>query len=103
METTLINRVKSILGYEVEDNLISMYVEIAKNKILTRLYPYDNEIDEVPKRYEYKIIEITVYLINKIGAEGQISHTENGITRIYENADIPKSMISEITPYVKVL
>ena len=35
----------------------------------------------------------------KRGAEGQTQHSENGITRQYENADIPSSMLKSLTPY----
>ena len=34
------------------------------------------------------------------GSEGQTSHTENGITRQYESADVPASMLKTITPHV---
>ena len=36
-------------------------------------------------------------------AEGQTQHSENGITRQYENADVPSSMLKAITPYCGVI
>jgi hypothetical protein len=47
--------------------------------------------------------EIAAYLLNKRGAEGQTSHTENGITRNYGGADVPESMLSSIIPRVGVM
>ena len=43
-----------------------------------------------------------VYLLNKRGAEGETAHSENGISRSYESADIPESMLSGIIPFAGV-
>ena len=36
------------------------------------------------------------------GAEGEKSHSENGISRTYENAELPDSLLREITPIAGV-
>lgn len=57
--------------------------------------PYD-------KKYENLIIPMCVYAISKYGAEGEISHTENGISRMYSGGgDYPKELLSQIIPLVK--
>lgn len=86
-----------------EDNLLSLLLETAGNKLLERLYPYDSSKTVVPVRYQTKQIEIALFLYNKQGAEGQTSHSENGINRTYENADIPESLLQGITPFVGVM
>lgn len=88
-------------GEWVEDTLLS-YLKIAGNKILNRAYPYDDTVTEVPSRYGYLQCEIAAYLLNKRGAEGQLSHGENGISRTYESADVPESMLKEVIPRVGV-
>ena len=90
-------------GVDEEDHVLSTFLKIAGDKNIARAYPFDHEETEVPKRYEYLQIEIALYLINKRGAEGEVTHTENGIQRQYENADIPASMLKEITPYCGVI
>lgn len=85
------------------DDVLLAYLKIAGRKIIDRAYPYDDTIEEVPRRYEILQCEIAVYLLNKRGAEGEISHSENGISRSYEKADVPESMLSVITPFVGVL
>ena len=55
---------------------------------------------DVPRRYGYLQCEIANYLLNRRGSEGQLVHTENGINRTYEKADVPESMLSEIIPHV---
>ena len=87
-----------------EDDLLLMFLTDAEKAILNRLYPMDEDTKAtLPTRYESRQIEIAVFLYNKQGAEGQISHKENGIDRTYENASIPESMLSDIIPYASVL
>lgn len=86
-----------------EDALLLTLLSIAAQKILDRVYPYDSSASEVPVRYELKQLEIAAYLYNKRGAEGQTSHSENGISRTYESADVPESLMRGITPFVGVI
>jgi hypothetical protein len=85
------------------DDVLTSYLHIAGRKIINRAYPYDDTITEVPRRYSYLQCDIANYLLNKRGAEGQTAHSENGISRSYESADIPPSMLSEVIPCVGVL
>ena len=103
--TDKLNQLKILLGKQgdnSEDDLLLMLLTLSAQKILERVYPYDDSIKEVPSRYATKQVEIAVYLYNKRGAEGQISHNENGISRTYESADVPESLMKGITPYVGV-
>ena len=85
------------------DSVILTYLNIAGQKILNRAYPYDDSITEIPRRYDMLQCEIASYLLNKRGAEGETSHSENGISRSYENADVPESLMSNIVPFVGVI
>jgi hypothetical protein len=99
-----LEQLKSLLGISGtdEDALLLTLLSISAQKILDRVYPYDSTVTEVPNRYAMKQVEIAVYLYNKRGAEGQTSHSENGINRTYESADVPESLMRGITPYVGV-
>jgi hypothetical protein len=88
---------------ENNESLLNVYLNIAKQKILDRAYPYDDTKTEVPNKYAILQCEIAAYLYNKRGAEGQTSHDENGIKRTYENADVPESMLKQITPHIGVI
>lgn len=85
------------------DDILLAYLSIAGRKIINVAYPYYNDIDVVPGRYGLLQCEIAAYLLNKRGAEGEISHSENGISRTYGSADVPDSMLKEIVPYCKIL
>lgn len=94
---------KAMVGGSDTDEVLSAYLNLAGGKIIAKAYPYNSEVTEVPAQYHYLQVEIASYMLNKRGAEGQTSHTENGITRQYENADVPASMLKAITPYCGVI
>ena len=85
------------------DDVLNAYLTIAGKKIIARRYPYDDTVTEVPSRYGYLQCEIAAYLLNKRGAEGEVAHNENGISRTYENADVPDSMLRDVTPVCGVI
>lgn len=94
-----LERLSILVGENVSEEILSTYLDIAKEKVLNRLYPFERRSDEVPSKYEHIQLDVACYLINKRGAEGEISHNENGISRSYESADVPDSMFSEIVPF----
>lgn len=93
---------RAMVGGSDADEVLSAYLFLAGRKILAKAYPYDPDVIEVPVQYEALQCEIAAYLLNKRGAEGQTSHSENGISRTYENADVPASMLSTIVPHCGV-
>lgn len=55
-----------------------------------------------PEQYSDLICRMAIYSIAKMGAEGQTSHSENGISRSYGNASqYPDELLNEVTPLVK--
>ena len=98
-----LNMLEAMVGGSDTDDVLSAYLLIAGKKIITRAYPYKSDVMEVPTQYDTLQCEIAAYLMNKRGAEGQTSHAENGITRQYENADMPSSMLKSVVPYCGVI
>ena len=92
-------------GDDTNDDILSVFLELAGQKILNRLYPFKENYNgvEVPDKYVMLQLKIACYMLNKRGAEGQIQHIENGIHRNYGDADVPESMLSDIVPYCSVL
>lgn len=93
-----VTALKAMVGSSDTDEVLSTYLLLAGKKIIAKAFPFDNTVTEVPDQYDTLQLEIAAYMLNKRGAEGQTQHNENGITRTYENADIPKSMLRQITP-----
>ena len=94
---------KAMVGESDTEEVLLAYLNIAGRKILNRAYPYGTEETEVPARYDFLQCEIAAYMLNKRGAEGQTSHSENGISRSYESADVPESLLGAVTPMVGVI
>ena len=94
---------KAMVGESDTEEVLLTYLNIAGRKIINRAYPYGTDETEVPTRYDFLQCEIAAYLLNKRGAEGQTSHSENGISRSYESADVPESLLGAVTPTVGVL
>lgn len=88
---------------ETNESTVSAYLGIAGNKICRKAFPFDPTVTEVPEQYHFLQVEIAVYLLNKRGAEGEAAHSENGISRTYENGDVPPSMLRQIVPMCGVL
>lgn len=102
-QTEKLQLLKAMVGESDTEEVLLAYLNIAGSKILNRAFPYGTEETEVPARYDFLQCEIAAYLLNKRGAEGQTGHNENGISRSYESADVPESMLSAVTPCVGVI
>ena len=94
---------KAMVGESDPDEVLLAYLDIAGGKIINRAYPFGTDEPTVPVRYDFLHCEIAAYLLNKRGAEGQTVHSENGISRSYESAGVPESMLGAVTPMVGVL
>lgn len=82
-----------ILEYEVERAI----AEINKCR---RFEPTEDKLYDI--KYESLIIPLCLCSFAKIGAEGQSSHSENGIVRNYTTGgDYPRDVLKGIIPLVK--
>lgn len=92
---------KSDIGeYIISDSVLLARLKEAEDAIMNRAYPYGyDDSMEFPKKYEMLSMKIAIFLQNKSGAEGQTSHSENGIARDYGNADIPAEMLTPVIPH----
>lgn len=94
---------------EDSDEVLSVYLDLAAHKIINRLYQfpddytYDDPSVDVPDRYVAIQLNISCYMLNKRGAEGEIQHIENGIHRNYGAADIPDGMLKDVVPFARVI
>lgn len=93
---------KAIVGEDDDDDVLKVYLDLAGDVILRRLYPYGTNNSQVPSPYQVRQVEIAAYLLNKRGAEGELAHTENGSSRTYADAYVPSSYLRGIIPYASV-
>ena len=90
---------------ETGEGILGIYLDLAGDKILNRMYPYKDDYTdlEVPDRYAMVQLNIAVYLLNKRGAEGEIQHIENGVHRNYGSADVPDGMLKDVYPFAQAI
>lgn len=101
---TQLERLKLRVGAkDDEDALLLDLLETAKNIIMEIRYPFSDFPDELENRYKGLQIDIAIDLYNKQGAEGETSHSENGVSRTYGAENVSSDLIARITPKAEVL
>jgi hypothetical protein len=89
---------KDISDEELEDIL-----ESAKAVILSRRFPFGEYPEDIEPKYKDLQIRIAIEMFNKIGAEGETAHSENGVSRTYSSANVSEELLREITPMAGVV
>lgn len=84
-------------GTDLTDAEIAPFLIVASDIILSKYDPYGNTT-EMPVKYDVLQCQIANFMLVKQGAEGEIQHTENGVTCIYGQSDIPTELMRRITP-----
>ena len=87
---------------ESDSAVLSMYLELARNIVLQKAFPYGDGTETMPSKYDSVHVEIAAYMLNKRGAEGETVHLENGVSRHYEDGAVPPSLLRRIVPFVGV-
>lgn len=99
--------VKSVLGITGtdEDTSLSAYLALAEAEILAWLYSGNtpDDVTDVPTRYEVTQIMGVVAGFNMQGVEGQISHSENGISRSWKHEDMVAYLRAHVIPYAVMI
>ena len=100
---TQLERLKIRITEKVTDVELEDLLESAKAVILSRRFPFGEVPEELENRYKDLQIRIAVELFNKQGVEGQLSHSENGVSRSYSSAEVSEELLREITPKAGVV
>lgn len=93
-----LNKLMTMLDDDVSTNVANTFLEAAEKAVINLAFPFGDGTEVMPEKYEEVQIEIAAYLISKRGAEGEVTHTEGGVTRTYESADLPLALRTRITP-----
>lgn len=87
---------------------LSQYLDdlmlMAREIIFENQYPFDNQVRpaDVIARYYMLQIRIAIEIFVKEGAEGEIVHSESGVSRTYTSSDISPALLNQITPMCSV-
>ena len=86
------------------ETLLVAALERARLGILELRFPFGFEAEqELESQYTGLQLEVAIEIISKMGAEGEVAHSENGVSRTYENAGISESLKRRIVPMAKVV
>lgn len=89
-----INTTKSLIGNDTDatDELLTVLLSKAESAIRNRMYPFGYKKKDsegnlipfvVPTQYEYLQCDLAGRYFNRRGAEGEMTHIENGTDRHY--------------------
>ena len=76
----LLDKIKTLLGVTNNDDVISVIIDLTKDKILN----YINET-ELPNELEFILIELAIQRYNRIGSEGITSESVDGKSVSYDD------------------
>lgn len=99
MDEKLLALSKRIEPDTVSNDLLSELLEQAGAIVLNRRFPFGYpDGADVPEQYARIQVAIALELYAKRGAEAQVMHSENGISRTYEAGDVSPSLLKQIIP-----
>lgn len=102
-ESTKIAIVKNMTD-ETDTDVISAFLELAGDAIYHYADPYKSaDKNAILEQYGGVQTRAAAYFLNKRGADGEKGRGENGTTITYEAADLPPSLLREITPICGVV
>lgn len=100
MENQKLEKLKVLISPETASDPLLLYLlEQAEGIVLNRRYPFGAPEGATLSAFHQQVqIRIAVELFNKMGAEGQTTHDENGIKRTWEAGDVSPSLLRQIVP-----
>lgn len=85
-------------GETLRDEDLNAILEIAKEIILSRRYPFGGAPGEFPTRFEMLQVRIAIDIIQKLGAEGHLRYAEGEISREFAAGYVSPELLREIVP-----
>ncbi len=88
-----------------QDATLAVFLSMSAAEILNWLYSGKTPegVTDVPARYIPTQIQAVVVGYSQSGADGQLSHSENGISRTFKHEDMVAYVRSRVIPFVGVL
>lgn len=84
---------------QLTDEVATALLTAAGDALLNRLYPFGWKDEPVPPRYHTLQCRLALELWAKQGGEGQLSHSENGVSRSWESSTL-FPLLRTIAPFV---
>ena len=101
--TATLNKIKAILSTtDVADEVLEVYLDMAKNEILIWTYGRDTELTDVPMWLEPIAIMAVVIGVNGNGTEGDKADTIDTVSHDFKYAEMLEYIHENAPSYVKV-
>ena len=101
--TATLNKIKAILSTtDVADEVLEVYLDMAKNEILIWTYGRDTELTDVPMWLEPIAIMAVVIGVNGNGTEGDKADTIDSVSHDFKYAEMLEYIHENAPSYVKV-
>ena len=96
-------RITDYTGEQPDEAVLYDCLDSAKAAIMSRRFPFGPQPDDLEPRYCDLQFRIALDLYNKIGAEGETTHDENGIKRTFQSSWISEQLLQEVVPFAGVV
>lgn len=85
------------------DAVVTELLEDAQEAIFLRMYPFGvpEDVTDVPMRYQRLQIKLAVRYFNRIGADGETVHMENGIHHHFGSAN-DEDLLQEVMQVIRL-
>ena len=102
-DTATLNKIKAILSTtDVADEVLEVYLDMAKNEILIWTYGRDTELTDVPMWLEPIAIMAVVIGVNGNGTEGDKADTIDSVSHDFKYAEMLEYIHENAPSYVRV-
>ena len=94
---------KLLIDGSDQDALLEILIDQAKDIVTKEYFGYaDTPADwTFQESFTYVGLEVATYLYNKVGIEGQVSHKEQSIERVYAEGGVPRHLFDQLPRKVK--
>lgn len=101
--TATLNKIKAILSTtDVGDEVLEVYLDMAKNEILIWTFGRDTELTDIPMWLEPIAIMAVVIGVNGNGTEGDKADTIDSVSHDFKYAEMLEYIHENAPSYVKV-
>ncbi len=101
--TATLNKIKAILSTtDVADEVLEVYLDMAKNEILIWTFGRDTELTDIPMWLEPIAIMAVVIGVNGNGTEGDKADTIDSVSHDFKYAEMLEYIHENAPSYVKV-
>lgn len=91
-----------ITDMTVTSEEIRSYLALSADRIINRIWPFGGAPMAWPSQYDLVQVQLAVRMIARKGGEGEISHSENGVSRTYDSVD-DEDILNQLAPYAGVM